>query len=170
MFVVSWTVRLALICYTAATVLSLLRPVADQQRRLVRLLWTAGALLFIAHVAAAFHYKHHWSHAEAVQSTAAQTEQLIGLAFGEGLWFSYLFVLLWTVDAAWSWIHPDSWQNRKPAITLALHAWLFFIAFNGAVIFESGPTRPAGILVTALLAVLAWRRLRQVKPVKQLNN
>jgi hypothetical protein len=44
---------------------------------------------------------------------------------------------------------------------MALHAWLFFIAFNGAVIFEAGPTRPAGILVTLLFAVLAARRLRQ---------
>ncbi|MFM7059312.1 MAG: hypothetical protein ACKO2P_20550 [Planctomycetota bacterium] len=165
MSVVSWTVRLALLCYTAATVISLLQPVSGQRTRtrIVRPLWTAGALLFLAHVAAAFHFEHHWSHAAAIQSTAVQTEQLIGVAFGEGLWFSYLFVLLWTVDVAWSWIHADSWQNRTPAITVALHAWLFFIAFNGAVIFESGPTRPAGMLVTGLLAGLAFRRLRPAK-------
>ena len=156
---ISWTVRLALLCYTAATVISLLRPPAQRRTLIVRPLWTAGALLFIAHVAAAFHYRHHWSHAAAVRSTAAQTEELIGIAFGEGLWFSYLFVLLWTADAAWSWIDSDSWQKRRPAVTRALHLWLFFIAFNGAVVFESGPTRPAGVFVTIVVLVLAVRRL-----------
>ena len=156
---ISWTVRLALLCYTAATVVSLLWPPARRRTLIVRPLWTAGALLFIAHVAAAFHYRHHWSHAAAVQSTAAETAELIGIAFGEGLWFSYLFVLLWTADAAWSWIHSDSWQNRRPAVTRALHLWLFFIAFNGAVVFESGPTRPAGVFVTLLFLLLAIRRL-----------
>jgi len=157
---ISWTVRIALLCYTVATVINLLQPDTIQRLRIVRPLWTAGALMFVAHVAAAFHFQHHWSHAQAVQSTAIQTEQLIGIPFGEGLWFSYLFLMLWIADAASSWIQPSSWLNRRPKITLALHAWLFFIAFNGAVIFEAGPTRPAGILVTALFTVLALRRLK----------
>jgi hypothetical protein len=157
---ISSTVRIALLCYAAATLINLVQPATVHRLRIVRPLWTAGAMLFVAHVAAAFHFEHHWSHAEAVQSTAFQTEQLIGVAFGQGLWFSYLFVLLWSADAAWSWIQPSAWLNRRPTITLALHAWLFFIAFNGAVIFEAGPTRPAGILVTALFAGLALHRLR----------
>lgn len=156
---ISWTVRIALLCYAVATVITLLQPATIHRTQILRPLWTAGALLFVAHVTAAFHFEHHWSHAQAVQSTAIQTEQLIGIPFGQGLWFSYLFVLLWIADAAWSWIQPSKWLNRRPTITLALHAWLFFIAFNGAVVFEAGPTRPAGILVTALLAGLALRRL-----------
>ena len=160
--IISWTVRLALICYAISAALMLSRSTHPRAVASIRSLWTAGALLFIAHVAAAFHFAHHWSHAAAVATTAAETQELLGMAFGEGIWFSYLFVLLWTADAAWSWLGYSSWKNRPPAATLALHAYLFFIAFNGAVIFESGPTRPFGITVTLLLA-FAWLRIR--KPV-----
>lgn len=160
--IISWTVRLALICYAISAVLMLRRSTHPRIPALLRLIWTAGALLFIAHVAAAFHFTHHWSHAAAVVTTADETQKLLGLAFGEGIWFSYLFVLLWTADAAWSWLNCSSWSNRSRAVTLALHFYLFFIAFNGAVVFESGPTRPLGILVTLLLAVAA---IRMRKPI-----
>lgn len=158
--IISWTVRLALICYAVSAALMLLQSPHPRIHATIRMLWTAGAILFIAHVAAAFHFTHHWSHTAAVLSTASETQKLLGLAFGEGIWFSYLFVLLWTADAAWSWLSYSAWQQRPPAATLALHAYLFFIAFNGAVIFESGPTRPLGILVTLLLA-LVWIRNRK---------
>ena len=39
---------------------------------------------------------------------------------------------------------------------VALHVFLFFIAFNGAIVFESGPTRHAGIAACVLLGGLAF--------------
>jgi hypothetical protein len=47
-----------------------------------------------------------------------------------------------------------------------LHSYLFFIAFNGAVVFEAGVTRPAGIvasLVITALLIRHWSR-HQSKP------
>jgi hypothetical protein len=45
-------------------------------------------------------------------------------------------------------------------MSFLVHAYLFFIAFNGAIVFESGPTRWVGIPATLGLAVLlAWRLL-----------
>ncbi|MFM8728389.1 MAG: hypothetical protein ACKON9_25095, partial [Planctomycetaceae bacterium] len=126
----------------------------------LRFLWTAGCALFLVHVAAAFHYVHNWSHQAAVQTTATETQQLLGIAFGEGLWFSYAFVLLWLLDTLWWWISDTTWQRRPRALNFALHGYLLFIAFNGAVVFEAGPTRLVGLLVTPLLLFLMFRRLR----------
>ncbi len=158
LFIIHTTVRAALVCY-ALTVLLLLMGI--RKRQLVRGLWTAGCLAFVAHVAAAFQFEHHWSHSAAIRSTAEQTQALIGWAFGEGLYFSYLFMLLWILDVAWYWMSPRTYESRPRWMQLALHCYLFFIAFNGAVIFESGVTRPTGIIVTLVLfSVLLFARRR----------
>lgn len=151
---ISWTVRLALICWTAATGMLVLR-MAAALFSVYRLLWTVGAVLFTFHVLAAFHFAHQWSHTAAILHTAEETEKLIGWRFGEGLWFSYLFVALWATDAADLWLRPgvrrDNLHSRS---YLGMQLYLWFIAFNGAVIFESGVTRIPGIIVTLILSSL----------------
>jgi hypothetical protein len=153
---ISASVRLALLCYAATVAGQLL----GFHGKWLRFLWTAGCALFLVHVAAAFHYVHNWSHQAAVQTTATETQQLLGIAFGEGLWFSYAFVLLWLLDTLWWWISDTTWERRPRALNFALHGYLLFIAFNGAVVFEAGPTRLVGLLVTPLLLFLMFRRLR----------
>ena len=153
---ISASVRLALLCYAATVAGRLL----GFRGRKIRFLWTVGCLLFIVHVAAAFHYVHHWSHQAAVRTTATETRQLLGVAFGEGLWFSYVFVLLWLADAVWWWSSATSYLQRPRWLNLALHGYLLFIAFNGAVIFEAGPTRLFGLLITPLLLVMMILKLR----------
>ena len=160
---ISASVRLALVCY-AITVISQL---IGYHSRSLRILWTAGSLLFIVHVAAAFHFVHRWSHQAAIQSTAIETQQLLGIAFGEGLWFSYLFVLLWLLDATWWWVLPDGYRQRPRWLHLALHGYLLFIAFNGAVIFEAGPTRLVGLLLTPILLLLIAARIRRSRQPRQ---
>ena len=153
-----WTVRLALACYALVVAGALLPGVSSSWRRASRLIWTAGCLLFWMHLAAAFHVYHEWSHAHAVAHTAAETKRLMGWEFGNGIWMSYLFVLLWTADAAWQWSVPL--DARRPRWTrVAVHAYLFFIVFNGTIVFEDGPVRWAGIVCCAALAVLALARL-----------
>lgn len=151
---ISWTVRLALICWTGAAGMLVLRRAAGAFSA-YRLLWTSGAILFSSHVLAAFHFVHHWSHTAAILHTAEETEKLIGWRFGEGLWFSYLFVVLWAADAADLWLRPALRQQYLQARSyLTMHLYLWFIAFNGAVIFESGVTRIPGIIVTLVLGCL----------------
>ena len=163
--IIHWTVRIALLCYAATVLLLLMGFRGSAWRGSLRGLWTAGCVAFVAHVAAAFHYAHHWSHAEAIQSTAQQTRDLIGWAFGEGLYFSYLFMILWIADVFWHWLAPTGYEQRPRWMQLSLHLYLFLIAFNGAVIFESGVTRPAGIAVTLLMAaVLRTRRRNAARP------
>lgn len=117
---------------------------ADGGRRLewlARGLWTLGCLLLWAHVACAFQFQHHWSHAEAVASTARRTLETIGIDWGGGIFFNYGLMLIWTVDVAWWWLQPAAYQARPRGLALALHAFLAFMIVNAAVVFESGPIR-----------------------------
>lgn len=108
----------------------------------------------------AFHFTHRWNHQDAIQTTAKQTQELLGWAFGEGLYFSYMFLFLWVADVFSWWRKPDHYESRPAWLSFAVHGYLFFIAFNGAVIFESGVTRIGGILATIVFtAILLNRRL-----------
>ncbi len=149
-----WTVRLALACY--AVVLARQLIAADRRRwqHIARVIWTAGCVLFVIHVACAFHFYHDWSHQHALDHTASETQRLLGFSFGEGIYFSYAFTLLWAADATWWWIAGTHRSSRTRPLGLFVHAYLFFIAFNGAIVFEDGPTRWAGIAACVLLGLL----------------
>ncbi len=152
-----WTIRLALSCYVFCLAAAILRRGAPGSRmnEVVRIVWTLGCGLFIAHVAAAFGYYHHFSHQAAYDETARQTQEQIGFPFGGGIYFSYLFLALWVMDVVWRWLTPGT---RPAWLDWPLHAYMFFIAFNGAIVFEGGISRVAGIPACILLAgVLAWR-------------
>lgn len=156
-FLTRWTIRLALACYVFCLAAAILRrgPVGSRMNDVVRIVWTLGCGLFIAHVVFAFGYYHHFSHQAAYDETARQTQEQIGFAFGGGIYFSYLFLALWVMDVAWRWLAP---ATRPAWLDWPLHAYMFFIAFNGAVVFEGGVSRVAGLFACVLLAaVVAWR-------------
>ena len=159
-----WTIRLALAClviYFAGQMLNAAYGVGKnethQPRRkfaALRWIWTVGCLLFLAHVACAFHFTHHWSHTHAWEHTAAETQRMIGFAFGNGLYVSYCFLVLWVADVICSWLS----FSRPVWLLAAVYLFMFFIAFNGAIVFEEGPTRAVGIVVCAvlLLPIAGW--------------
>jgi hypothetical protein len=164
----AWTIRLALACYACHLAGSLLVFTAGSAQAAwnqpARWLWTSGCMLFVLHVACAFHFYHGWSHAAAFEKTASETEALLGVRFGEGIYFSYLFLALWVADVCAMWWFPRppvaaqaGAMPRSGTLRAVLHAYLFFIALNGAIVFEAGPTRWAGIGVCLLLAGLALR-------------
>lgn len=126
---------------------------APSAGRAVRWIWTMGFGFFVAHVLAAFHFYHGWSHQAALDDTARKTEQLLGWQFGEGIYFSYIFLILWGIDCAVGW---NSSLDRRPKwlVTLWL-SYLSFIAFNGAAVFESGPTRWGAWITVGLLVAIA---------------
>ena len=149
-----WTIRLALALYVA-WLAGWLCTRGPRWAVVARWLWTAGCVLFLVHVACAFQFYHHWSHAAAWEDTAEQTQALLGVAFGNGIYFSYVFLVLWVLDVLWMWSVADPLKTPWPRVLV--HLLLFFIAFNGAIVFEAGPTRPAGIVACLALAVLAIR-------------
>jgi hypothetical protein len=183
----SWTIRAALVCYAVYLTLAL----TTHKPKLARAIWTAGCGLFVVHVACAFHFYHHWSHLAAWQKTADETRLILGVAFGDGIYFSYLFLLLWVADVVWLWsfrgpamfgsLHFRSARSatgvpplpagrrRTPTWRLAVHGFLLFIAVNGAIIFEAGATRTVGVPVVLGLAGLAvWRAWKPSRPVREL--
>lgn len=162
-----WTIRLSLLLYVAALIALLTAPHRAESQTVARGLWTAACGTFVAHLVAAFHFYHGWSHAHAVADTARQTEALLGWAFGAGIYFSYLFAVLWVADVAWWWIRPTAYRQRSPILHALVHGYLFFIAINGAIVFEDGVTRWVGIPATLLLLALAigrWLIFRQPHP------
>lgn len=152
------TARIALLLYVAA--LFVLVAAGDRRRHLARALWSAGVVVYLAHVAAAFHLVHGWSHQAALVETARQTRELFGIESGFGLWFNYLFTVVWLADAAWWWIDEPGYRDRSAWVSGAVHGFIGFMFFNGAVVFARGPSRWIGLAATVLLP-LVWMRSRR---------
>ena len=94
----------------------------------------------------------------AIESTARQTQKLVGSEFGEGLYFNSLFLLVWTADVLFWWINPERYETRPAWVEYGIHGFLFFIAINGAVIFESGVTRIGGTVAIVIFVLILLRR------------
>jgi len=152
-----WTVRIALVLYVTASFSWVLG--GERWERTTRRLWSAGLLLYLAHVAAAFHSVHGWSHSRAALETARQTEDLFGIASGAGLFFNYLFTLVWTADALWWWMDEEGYRLRPGWLSVSMHAFLAFMFFNATVVFAHGFARWFGLAATPPLLFL-WLRSR----------
>ena len=150
------TIRLALAFYLAAA-LAMLRLRGSQWEarsglgRLARWCWTWACVIFLTHVAMAFHYFHHWSHAHAVEHTRAVS------GFGPGIYVSHTFSVVWTLDMLSWWLAPAWYAVRSPWVDRVLHAFMAFLIFNGTVVFEDGLIRWAGAAMFLVLAI-AWLR------------
>ena len=135
-----WTIRVAL----ALAVAALAARIA-QRSRPARLAWTVGCLAYLAHIFCAFHFFHDWSHSAAYAATARDTAAVFGLDWGGGLYFNYVFTLVWVVDVLWWLVHPATYETRPRWVNVVVYAFFAFMAFNGAVVFASGPTRWIGL-------------------------
>lgn len=162
--VTRWTVRLALACWAPAVALMLWLAPADwrgrtPRGRLARNLWTLGLVAYLVHLAAAFHYHHHWSHAAAIQHVHDRS------GFGPGIFVSHAFTVVWTLDVLLWHLAPDRYAARPAWVGVSLHGLMAFIILNGTVIYETGIIRPVGGVLLAGLAVLTVIRLTWQKTV-----
>ena len=69
--IVLWTVRIAVALYMIALALRMSKRGRLGRMKLARVAWTLGYIAFMIHVASAFHFYHHWSHAEAWESNGS---------------------------------------------------------------------------------------------------
>lgn len=160
------TIRLALACIVGTFAIRIAqREHWGRDTPLSRVLWTLGCVFFVGHVLCAFQFFHHWSHAHAFRVTADRTREQLGFALGEGIYFSYLFTLLWIGEVVAMWARP-AWYDARPRwLFWGVSVFMGFIAFNGAVVFEDGITRPLGVAATAGLSSLgffAWREQQRL--------
>jgi hypothetical protein len=154
---ICWSVRLSLACLTVTLLLRVNSPGGGERFAAARLFWTLGCLAYLAHVAAAFHFAHDWSHARAYEHTAVRTAELTGWRWGGGLYVNYLFTVLWVADAVWWWAGAVSYRARPAWIGVALHAFMLFVAFNATVVFGAGVIRWCGLAGTLILGAAWWR-------------
>lgn len=140
------TINAAVLCWAAAVVWR--SPAA----------WTAGALLTLVHSVAAFGLFYGWSHDTARLLTAQQTAALTGIEFSGAIYVNYLFIAVWTGDAAWQRLAPASYRARSAALAIAVHLFLFFIIVNGAVVFADGWARLIGLAAVAAVIIVTRRR------------
>ena len=130
----------------------------------VRAIWTTACLALIAHFISAFHFYHGWSQESAYLDTARQTQQVVGLNWGGGLYINYAVLSGWFIDVGWWWLRGiDSYRSRERMVVLLWHAFLIFIIFNATVVFKDGIVRWVG-LVVSLCLVASWIMLAKQKP------
>ena len=155
--VAAWTIRGALICMVLFFAMRISnRKLQGTTLELAKSAWLIGSLLSLLHGLATMAYYHQFQHALAYQDTAQQTEQAIGVAVGIGIWLNYLFIIVWILDALWMNGLAKGYFSRLRAFNWMIYGFLGFIAFNGAIVFESGPVRWVGILAILVLVVI-WK-------------
>ena len=149
-----WTARASFAFYILALVLRFLdrpRPARDA--------WTVGFGAFVAHMIAAFHFEHHWSHADAYEATAQKTAAVAGLDWGGGLYANYLLAILWACDVVGWQRRLHGYRARPRSVEVAVQSYIAFLWFNATVVFGVGPIRWLGALGFAFLGILAVRSL-----------
>ena len=145
-------IRLAAVLYVASVAAWLTR-----RDRAARAAWTVACGFYLAHVYGAFEFFHHWSHAAAYRETARQTAAVFGTNWGGGLYFNYVFTILWMADALWWWRGLQAYRGRPSWISLTVQWFFAFMFFNATVVFASGLTRWLSLAAAALLSILAVR-------------
>lgn len=144
------TARCAVALWFAACVVMLghgLTPLA-------RLVWMLGAAMHVVHVLFAFWLAHGWSHGHAFR----RVEEVGG--YGEGIFVSHAFALVWLADALWWCVNPEGYARRPSWVRLTAHGFLAFVVFNSTVVFGPPATQLVSAVAFGVLAVLVWRRGR----------
>lgn len=156
-----WAIRLAMVAMVVTFTMQLLGSSEVSNR--VRSLWLFGAVAAMAHSLGALFAFHAGSHQEAFESTAKQTEELLGVAVGIGLYVNYVFVFVWLGDACFRWFGKSVYSELPSWYRPLLYGFLGFIAVNGTVVFKSGSIRWIALGAIVGLLILWWRRMRQQK-------
>ena len=153
-----WTARCAVLCMLFRFVLSLRRE-GGIPARPECVVWTAGCLLFLLHVWAAFQFRHGWSHSDAYRHTAEQTAALTGWHWGGGLYLNYLFTVLWVLDVAADWRAYCIQQVRHRWFPTGLRWFLAFMMVNATLVFGHSGWWVVALLLVLLLLMLRRRRI-----------
>lgn len=153
---VRWTARLAAAAYLARISVDVVAPRTEWFQRWNRVVWSIGCGIFLAHVAAAFHFYHGWNHAAAFEHVRKQTVLLTGFDSGFGLYLNELMGVWWVVDAMLWWRNPAWPENR--GVYWSLQVFFAFMMFNATVVF--GPRGWTWVLVgwAVMLGITLWVR------------
>jgi hypothetical protein len=155
-----WYIRFSLLLLSIAFAMQICGLRAIDPR--VVAAWFLGSILALGHSVGSLVTFHDGSQANALASTAEQTRELLGFSFGAGLYVNYVFVLVWMSDAIFRIVAPSRYERLPAYYYWIVNAFLFFIAFNGAIVFKSGLVRWIGLLCCVGLGCL-WLGCRLKK-------
>lgn len=155
---------LAISIYVSASLyaiaLGMILSKRQQTTALFKVVWSAACLLTAVHAYLALSDVHQWNHHHAFDHIANETGRVLGFRFGYGVYFNYLFVIIWIADVIWLWSSSESYQNRSNRLSSAFHLFLILIMVNGAVVFRDGLPRYLGIIVIAAILTTWWRKTK----------
>lgn len=124
--------------------------------RAVLLFSVAGCGFYLIHVALAFEGFHDWSHDAAVRFTAEETQRVLGIERGEGVWVNYAFTLIWIADC----IRLALARHRDLPTKLwhdgTIHVVFAGMMFSATVVFGPSIYRWLALPV-AVIWFAAWR-------------
>jgi hypothetical protein len=122
-----------------------------------RVAYTGACLSLLVHVCLAFQFYHGWSQVAAYRDTARQTNEVVGINWGGGLYINYLVLVLWSLDVLCWWLGGlESYRRRSGLLTVAWHSFLIFIIFNATIVFGHGAARWAGLMVCVCWGSAVW--------------
>ncbi|MFO0819898.1 MAG: hypothetical protein U1A77_18260 [Pirellulales bacterium] len=156
-------------------------PRASLLGRLFLAFWTIGCLGLAAHMAAAFHFVHNWSHLAAWEHTAKRTAEEFGFYWGDGIYANYLALAVWVIDVSLRFWRVGCMESQGESLLapaqVAAHGWnwakglhgfhrvtygyLLFLQFQATVVFGGFEARLFGgilFLIAAALGVSRWRQ------------
>lgn len=148
---IALTAQFAVACYAIALLLAARQRAVPTPSLAEASFWTAGLLGLTAHVACAFHFLHHWSHAAALKHTAQRTAEVTGWDWPGGLYINYVFLLFWAVDVVRVWREA---LGRRPVASVwrrgIVHGVFLFMMFNATVVFGPWHWTAASVVFVAL--------------------
>jgi hypothetical protein len=154
---ITWSARVVVLFYLLRLAADILIADPTKRDRWARWTWTVGCTVYLMHVAFAFQFLHHWSHAAAVEHTARRTFEVTGSEFGAGIYVNYAFTVLWVADVALWWRRSLTGKPIAPLYYWLMQAIFGFMMFNATVVF--GPAFWKWVAAAALVAILGLRML-----------
>ena len=152
------TARLFVACYVGRLCVDAAGRRDAAPQRIARWLWTVGFVIFLLHVAAAFHFQHSWSHVAAFEHVRQRTLLDTGWNSGVGLYINYAFGMLWLVDVSLWWRQLD-WSERRLPYWIVQSLFAFLIS-QATAVFGSPFWMPICAAVVLLLVALRASRRR----------
>jgi hypothetical protein len=154
---IAWSARVVVAFYLLRLAADVLIADPVRRDRWARWAWTLGCAVYLVHVAFAFQFLHHWSHAAAVEHAARRTFEVVGFEFGAGIFVNYVFTLLWIADVVLWWRRSLASKTVAPFYYWLVQAIFAFMMFNATVVF--GPAFWRWVAAAALVVIVALRIL-----------
>lgn len=146
----------------AVYALTLVLKIRRVESRYIKAIWAFGAAALFVHILWTMLVVHHGSLREAYEHTADQTERVIGVRIGWGVYINFAMLLIWAVDAV-AGLAISHWDQVRRKFSPWLHAVFVFLFFNATVVFGTPFARWMGLGSIALLLGVWVTRPRAVK-------